>query len=133
AICESKPKIVMAVVQSYEGGSGQLTDLRSKSGGVFQSEDGGEKWIRVSAINPRPLYFSQIRIDPVNDQRVYLLEFALLVSDDGGRNFREDLSEKIHPDCHAFAIQPGTVPPSKPPKPEDKNKPPRPSVCQRLL
>src|SRR5206468_4235395 len=37
------------------------------------------------------------------------------------------------PDCHALAIQPGTVPPVKPPKPEDKNKPPKPPVCQRVL
>ena len=123
----------MAVVQSYEGGSGTLSDLRSKSGGVFRSEDSGEKWMRMSAINPRPFYFSQIRIDPANDQRVYLLQFALLVSDDGGKNFREDLSEKVHADCHALAIQPGTVPAPKPPKPEDKNKPPKPPVCQRLL
>src|SRR5437588_928483 len=51
-ISATNPKIVMAVVQSYEGGSGQLTDLRSKSGGVFRSEDGGEKWTRTSAIDP---------------------------------------------------------------------------------
>jgi hypothetical protein len=133
AICASNPKVVMAVVESYEGGSGPLTDLRSKTGGIFRSEDGGEKWTRMSAMDPRPFYFSQIRVDPANDQRVYLLAFALLVSDDGGKNFREDLSEKVHPDCHAFAIQPGTVPPPKPPKPEDKNKPPKPQVCQRLL
>jgi photosystem II stability/assembly factor-like uncharacterized protein len=133
AISASNPKILMAVVQSYEGGFGPLVDLRSKTGGVFRSEDGGEKWMRVSAMDPRPFYFSQIRIDPANDQRVYLLGFALLVSDDGGKNFREDLTEKVHPDCHAFAIQPGTVPPPKPPKPEDKNKPPKPPVCQRLL
>src|SRR5947209_6645587 len=133
AISPSNPKVVMAVVQSYEGGSGQLTDLRSKTGGGFRSEDAGEKWTRMSAMDPRPFYFSQIRIDPANDKRVYLLGFALFVSDDGGKNFREDLSEKIHPDCHAFAIQPGSVPPPKPPKPEDKNKPPKPPVCQRLL
>jgi len=133
AVSASNPKVVMAIVQSFEGGSGQLTDLRSKSGGVFRSEDSGEKWTRMSAIDPRPFYFSQIRIDPANDQRIYVLEFAVLVSDDAGRNFREDLSEKLHPDCHAFAIQPGTAPAPKPPKPEDKNKPPKPPVSQRLL
>src|SRR5436853_5109568 len=31
AISASNPKVAMAVVQSYEGGTGQLTDLRSKS------------------------------------------------------------------------------------------------------
>ncbi len=69
----------------------------------------------------------------MNDQRVYVLGFALLVSDDGGKNFREDLTEKVHPDCHAFAIQPNSAPPPKAPKPEDKDKPPKPPVCQRVL
>jgi photosystem II stability/assembly factor-like uncharacterized protein len=133
AVAASKPNVVMAVVQSFEGGGADIRDLRSKSGGVFRSEDGGEHWTRMSAIDPRPFYFSQIRIDPGNDQRVYLLQFALLVSDDGGKNFREDLSDKVHPDCHSMAIQPGTAPVPKPPKPEDKNKPPKPPVCQRLL
>ena len=123
----------MAVVQSDEGGPSDINDIHSRSGGVFRSEDGGEKWSRTSDINPRPFYFSQIRIDPANDQRVYLLGYALLVSDDGGRNFREDLSEKIHPDCHAFAIQAGTAPAPKPVKPEDKDKPPKPPVSQRVL
>jgi photosystem II stability/assembly factor-like uncharacterized protein len=133
AVSASNPRVVMAEVQSYEGGTSSIDDMRSKSGGVFRSENGGEKWARVSAINPRPFYFSQIRIDPANDQRVYLLQYALLVSDDGGKNFREDLSDKVHADCHALVIQPGTVPPPKPPKPEDKGKPPKPPVCQRLL
>ncbi len=133
AVTPANPKVVMAVVQSDAGGNGTLTDIHSRSGGVFRSEDGGEKWTRMSDYDPRPFYFSQIRIDPSSDKRVYLLGLALLVSDDGGKNFREDLSEKIHPDCHAFAIQPGSVPVPKPPKPEDKGKPPKLPVCQRLL
>ena len=133
SVCASNPKIVMAVVQSDEGGASDINDLHSKRGGVFRSEDGGEKWSRVSDINPRPFYFSQIRIDPVNDQRVYLLGFALLVSDDGGHSFREDYSEKLHPDCHAFAIQNGSAPAPKPAKPEEKSAPPKPPTSQRLL
>src|SRR5438067_6745219 len=133
AISATNSRVVVAVVQSYEGGFGRLDDLRSKTGGVFRSDVAGEKWTRMSAMDPRPFYFSQIRIDPANDQRVYVLGFALLVSDDGGKKFREDLSEKVQPDCHALAIQRGTVPLPKPPKPEDKNKPPKPQVCQRLL
>ena len=133
AVSASKPKTVMAIVQSDEGGTSDISDLHSKRGGVFRSEDGGEKWTRMSDIDPRPFYFSQIRIDPANDQRVYVLGMALLASDDGGKNFREDLSEKVHPDCHALAIQPGTTPAPKPLKPEDKNKPPKPSVCERLI
>ena len=133
ALSASKPKIVMAVVDSDAGGASDIRTIHNRAGGVFRSEDGGEKWTRTSDIDPRPFYFSQIRIDPVNDQRVYVLGAALLVSDEGGKNFREDLSEKVHPDCHAFAIQPNSAPAPKPPKPEDKNKPPKPPVCQRVI
>ncbi len=136
AVCAANPKIVIAVVQSNEGGAGDFTDIHSKAGGVFRSEDGGEKWARVSDYDPRPFYFSQIRIDPANDQRVYLLGFALLVSDDGGHSFREDFSEKLHPDQHALAIQPGSAPAPKPPKPEDKNSGKggqKPGVCERVI
>ena len=133
AVSASKPKVVMAVVQSDEGGATDIGSIHSRSGGVFRSEDGGEKWTRMSDINPRPFYFSQIRIDPGNDQRVYILGMAVLASDDAGKNFREDLSEKVHPDCHALAIQAGSAPAPKPVKPEDKNKPPKPPVCARLI
>ena len=110
AISASNPKIVMATVQSDEGGASDIRDIHSRAGGVFRSEDGGEKWTRMSDINPRPFYFSEIKIDPANDQRVYVLGFAILMSDDAGRTFREDHSEKVHPDCHTLAIQPGTRP-----------------------
>src|SRR5262245_10223568 len=35
AISQSNPRVVMAVLQSYEGGFGRLDDLRSKTGGIF--------------------------------------------------------------------------------------------------
>lgn len=133
SVAASKPGVLMAVLQSDEGGATDIRDIHSKRGGVFRSEDGGEIWARMSDINPRPFYFSQIRVDPANDQRVYVLGYALLVSDDGGKNFREDLTEKIHPDCHALAIQSGSAPAPKPAKPEEKDKPPKPPVSQRLL
>ncbi|HTQ85885.1 MAG TPA: hypothetical protein VMI93_06710, partial [Candidatus Solibacter sp.] len=100
------PKIVYAVVGSDEGGTADIRDVQSKRGGVFRSEDGGETWTRQSGLDPRPFYFSQIRVDPANDQRVYVLGFALHVSDDGGKSWREDLGQKLHPDLHALAIDP---------------------------
>ncbi|CAN5598886.1 hypothetical protein BH20VER1_BH20VER1_10230 [soil metagenome] len=133
AISASNPRVVMAIVQSDEGGAADIMDIHSRAGGVFRSEDGGETWTRTSDINPRPFYFSEIKVDPANDQRVYVLGFAMLISDDGGRTFREDHFEKVHPDCHALAILPGSTVAPKPPKPEDKNKPPKPPVNQRLL
>jgi len=135
AVAPTNSRIVMAVVQSDEGGTNDFIDIHSKRGGVFRSEDAGETWKRTSDLDPRPFYFSQIRIDPANDQRVYLLGFALLTSDDGGKTFREDLSEKLHPDMHALAIQNGSAPPPKPAKAEagQAPKPPKPPISLRLI
>jgi photosystem II stability/assembly factor-like uncharacterized protein len=100
------PRVVYAIVQSDEAGASGIDEVRSRRGGVFRSDDGGESWTRTSPLNPRPFYFSQIRVDPASDKRVYVLGFALHVSDDGGKSFREDLFEKVHPDTHALAIDP---------------------------
>ncbi len=106
ALHAKNPQIVYAIVQSDAEGMSGIDDVYSKAGGVFRSEDGGATWQRMSALNPRPFYFSQIRVDPEDDQRVYVLGYALHVSEDGGRTWREDLFEKVHPDCHALEIDP---------------------------
>ena len=106
AVYAKDPKIVYAVVQSAEGGTANIDDVRSKRGGVFRSEDGGESWTRTNPLDPRPFYFSQIRVDPTNDQRVYVLGFMLHVSEDGGKSFREDRFKNVHSDCHALVIDP---------------------------
>lgn len=106
SVFTKNPKIVYAIVQSAEGGTSNIDEVRSKAGGVFRSDDGGETWTRVNALNPRPFYFSQIRVDPENDQRIYVLGFMLHVSEDGGKSFREDRFKNVHSDCHAFAFDP---------------------------
>ncbi|HUR36285.1 MAG TPA: hypothetical protein VM009_00605, partial [Terriglobales bacterium] len=100
-------KIVYAIVYSLDGGGNRgLMEVKNKMGGIFRSEDKGETWKRVNDLNPRPFYFSQIRVAPDNDKKVYVLGFALHVSEDGGQSFREDMFEKVHPDLHALAIDP---------------------------
>ena len=123
------PRIVYAVVQSDEGGEAPIRESKSKRGGVFRSEDGGESWSRMNALNPRPFYFSQIRVDPANDKRIYVLGMNLHVSDDGGATFREDLFEKVHPDCHALVIS-GVSRSPRTPHEEEEAKPP---LTPRLL
>ena len=115
AISASKPKVVMAVVQSEAGGANDIRTIHSRARRRFPIGRWRRKMDAYERHCPRPFYFSQIRIDPVNDQRVYVFGMAVLVSDEGGKKFREDLSEKVHPDCHAFAIQPNSAPAPKPP------------------
>jgi photosystem II stability/assembly factor-like uncharacterized protein len=77
-----------------------------KESGVYRSEDAGASWTKTGNTNPRPMYFSQIRIDPNNDLRIYVLGVQLHVSDDGGKTFRNDGAQKIHVDFHAMWINP---------------------------
>ncbi|MGE0811754.1 MAG: WD40/YVTN/BNR-like repeat-containing protein [Vicinamibacterales bacterium] len=74
--------------------------------GVYRTDDGGAHWRKMSDVNPRPMYFSQIRIDPQTDSRIYVLGVQLFVSDDAGKTFRNDGAERIHVDHHAMWIDP---------------------------
>jgi photosystem II stability/assembly factor-like uncharacterized protein len=98
--------VLYAVVQTEEGGTTSIDEVRTKAGGVFRTNDAGETWTRANALDPRPFYFSQIRVDPEDAQRVYVLGFAVHASEDGGKTFREDRFGKVHSDCHALAIDP---------------------------
>ena len=106
AVYAKNPKIVYAVVQSDAGGTSNIDDPYSKAGGTFRSDDGGTTWTRMSKLNPRPFYFSQIRVDPTDDKRVYVLGFMLHVSEDGGKTWREDRFKNVHSDNHALEIDP---------------------------
>jgi photosystem II stability/assembly factor-like uncharacterized protein len=75
-------------------------------GGVFRSTDRGETWEQMSGTNPRPMYYSQIRIDPNDPERIYLGGTQLMVSEDGGKTFRNDGAPGIHVDHHALWIDP---------------------------
>jgi len=106
AVNRKKPEVVMAVVESSEGGRLATFQDDSRAGGVFRSEDSGATWKRVSPWTPRGFYFSQIRMQPDDDQRVYLLGFEVWTSDDGGVTFKGKGSKNVHPDHHAMWIDP---------------------------
>ena len=76
----------------------------AKESGVYRSDDAGQTWKKMSDTNPRPMYFSQIRIDPTNDLRIYVLGVELHISDDGGKTFIANGA--MHSDHHAMWINP---------------------------
>ncbi len=99
-IYRSNPNIVYAIVEH-------------KQGGVFRSEDKGITWKKMSSTNPRPMYYSQIRIDPNNNQRIWVLGSEMFVSEDGGKTWITDLIARaarekraVHGDHHAMWINP---------------------------
>ncbi len=87
-------------VQRQQGPNGH------EYGGVYKSTDGGETWARINSVNPRPMYFSQIRVDPSDDKYLYVLGISLYRSSDGGKTFRGDGNNGVHPDQHALWIYP---------------------------
>jgi photosystem II stability/assembly factor-like uncharacterized protein len=102
AIARSNPRIVMAIVEAR-----QTNDLRQPGSGIYRTEDAGETWRYINTYNNRPFYYSNIRINPVNDQRVYVLTTRFMVSDDGGRTLRNGSEdEEIHGDFHAMWLDP---------------------------
>src|SRR5499427_3840317 len=66
----------------------------------------GETWKKMSDTDPRPSYYSQVRIDPSNDLRIWVLGAAMYFSEDGGKTFNTRRVQKIHGDFHALWIDP---------------------------
>jgi photosystem II stability/assembly factor-like uncharacterized protein len=75
-------------------------------GGVYKSTDGGDSWVRVNSLNPRPMYFSCIRVDPRDAKYVYVCGINLYRSSNGGKTFSADGGRGVHPDQHALWIDP---------------------------
>jgi photosystem II stability/assembly factor-like uncharacterized protein len=76
-------------------------------GGLYKSSDGGESWTRINSVNPRPMYFSQVRVDPTDANHVYVLGVQLHRSKDGGQSFTSDgAGGGVHVDHHALWIDP---------------------------
>ena len=88
------------------GGGGRGGAADAGVSGLYRSDDGGASWRKVSSVNPRPMYFSQVRIDPRTPDRVYLGGVKMQMTIDGGRTFETSASLVIHDDIHAIWIDP---------------------------
>ena len=95
---------------SYGGQSPNVQDQQGargfEYGGVYKSTDEGESWTRINSLNSRPMYFSQIRVDPSDDQNLYVLGVSQYRSSNGGQTFEADLGRGVHADGHALWINP---------------------------
>jgi photosystem II stability/assembly factor-like uncharacterized protein len=87
------------------GGGGGGGDAE-RATGLYRSTDRGESWEKLSSTNNRPMYYSQIRIDPNDPERLYAGGANLYKSVDGGRTFTSDAARDVHSDHHALWIDP---------------------------
>jgi photosystem II stability/assembly factor-like uncharacterized protein len=108
AVYRSNPKIVMAIVEhgfQPRRGSEEYEDMSKLGTGIYRSEDGGESWSYVNRYNNRPFYYSQIYINPSDDQRVYAMGGQAQVSMDGGKTFQSGMPG-IAGDFHVMWLDP---------------------------
>ncbi|WP_089371683.1 WD40/YVTN/BNR-like repeat-containing protein [Dokdonia pacifica] len=101
SIAPNKPNVVYALIEA-------------KKNALYRSEDGGFNWKKVndkSDIGNRPFYYSDIHVDPDNENRIFSVFTYVNVSEDGGKNFSQlmgayGVDNGVHPDHHAWWIHP---------------------------
>ena len=99
AIALSKPDVLVATIE------------HASAGGTYRTEDAGVTWKRMSATNPRPMYYSKPTIDPNNDKRIWLPGTYIVKSEDGGATFEEEPTSPTYDvglktDHHVLRVDP---------------------------
>lgn len=93
AIAKSSPNVVYAAIGDADGG-------------LYRSEDRGSTWTRVNDIRTS-YWYGTIYVDPVNENKVWVMGTQLDVSIDGGKTFENDWTARgIHVDHHVLWINP---------------------------
>jgi photosystem II stability/assembly factor-like uncharacterized protein len=99
ALARSNPNVLIATIE------------HAAAGGTYRTEDAGATWKRMSAVNPRPMYYSKPTIDPNDDRRVWLPGTYILKSEDGGKTFEEEPTSPAYDvglktDHHVLRVDP---------------------------
>ena len=94
AVAPGKPQVVYATIEY-------------KTSALFRSSDGGQSWTRLDASQFqvwRPFYFSNLIVDPKDENKVFKVDGPLLLSTNGGRSFSNVAN--AHGDFHDVWIDP---------------------------
>ncbi len=123
AVSASNPQVVYTWVEAdtlpHPLGRGEKPDTAKRqktNSGIYRSADGGATWTLTYRNEPagqgggglgdaRPFYYSQIRVDPRNPDRIYWMSSVFRTSDDGGKTFRRG-AIGVHTDWHGMWIDP---------------------------
>ncbi len=84
-----------------------LVEAKDEQAGLYRSEDYGETWTQVSPnrdLLHRPWYYMHVFADPVDAETVYVTNYQMWKSTDGGHEFREITTP--HGDNHDLWVDP---------------------------
>lgn len=99
AIAPSQPDVMYAMVEAEEEDDG------SGGNGLYRTADAGATWEKVNDENTRPFYYSQVRVDVADPDRVYFSSTPVKYSSDGGRT-AGNTTVGVHVDHHAMWMDP---------------------------
>jgi photosystem II stability/assembly factor-like uncharacterized protein len=100
AVAPSNPNVVYATVEA-----------EMPKDGLYRSNDGGKTWKQLDRSQSmiwRPFYFSNLIIDPKEENKVYKPDISLIASSDGGNSF-SDISGGAHGDFHDVWVDPNNT------------------------
>ncbi len=126
-ICLKKPNVLYAFIDNYEKSGAEIpegaTDSygrpsggRIKGATLYRSDDRGESWILAAPTTPETTtlleshsgtygwVFGQVRVDPNDENTVYIMGVPLSVTRDGGKTFQT--LRGMHGDHHGLWIDP---------------------------
>ena len=107
AIARSNPDIMYTMVEADTAPKAKQAGVapQKRPSGLYRSADGGKTWAYMNPENTRPFYYSQVRVDPKDPDRVYWSSTPVKYSSDGGKT-AGNTTEGIHVDHHAMWIDP---------------------------
>jgi Sortilin, neurotensin receptor 3, len=107
-ISPSNPDVIYTMVEAASMAPGTTyTPTRVPSAnGLYRSNDAGKTWTRTQTYNERPFYYSQVRVDPRNPDRVYYSSTSMHISNDGGKTEMTQPANNLHTDTHGLWIDP---------------------------
>jgi len=101
-------RIGISVARSSPNIVYMISETPNYEGELWRTDDAGATWRVVSRdpnINFRPFYYSDVRADPNDPNRVFTLSGSLYMSEDAGRTFRT-IGRDVHGDHQALWIDP---------------------------
>ncbi len=97
AISPANPDVVYAIVEAAEGG------------GVYKSINRGASWSKQGNYTSSGNYYQEIFADPKDVNKLYAMNAYMVISTDGGKNFKILGEKSKHIDNHAMWINPNNT------------------------
>ncbi len=101
-----------SLVEYLEDAETAISQTNVKGAEVYRSDDAGKTWKRThegyldEVVNTYGYYFGQIRVSPVNPDKIFIVGVPIVKSIDGGKTWRSADAGNTHGDFHALWLDP---------------------------